>query len=66
MYESSDYHPILGDELPRMAVPAWITPELIDHTIRTWQPYYATRLTPEDAVTMILNVGRLLDVLSRH
>jgi hypothetical protein len=47
------------------ALPAWITPDLIDETIRVWQPYYATRLTAEDAVTMILNVGRLLDVLSR-
>lgn len=44
--------------------PLWITPELINLTIRTWQPYYRSPLSPEDAVTMILNVGRLYEVLS--
>ncbi len=47
------------------ALPAWITPELIEETIRVWQPYYATRLTPVDAVTMIQSLGQLFDVLSR-
>lgn len=44
--------------------PDWITPELIETTIRVWQPYYAEVLSPEDAVTMILDVGRLFDALS--
>ncbi len=44
--------------------PDWITPELIEQTIRTWQPYYATILTPEEAVTMIQTVGRLYQALS--
>jgi len=44
--------------------PGWVTPELIDLTIRTWQPYYRTPLSPDDALTMILNVGRLYGVLS--
>jgi hypothetical protein len=44
--------------------PDWITPELVEATIRVWQPYYEALLTPEDAVTMILNVGRLYLVLS--
>jgi hypothetical protein len=38
--------------------PDWITPELVEATIRE------ALLTPEDAVTMILNVGRLYQVLS--
>lgn len=46
--------------------PAWITPELIRRTLKTWQPFYAERLTPEDAVTMVLNVGRLFGLLSRE
>jgi len=46
------------------ATPAWITPELVQRTIEVWQPYYATTLSPEDAVTMILSVGRLYDVLA--
>lgn len=44
--------------------PDWITAELIERTIHVWQPFYPTLLTPEEAVTMILNVGRLFDVLS--
>jgi hypothetical protein len=44
--------------------PTWITPELVEQTIHVWQPYYGPVVTPEDAVTMILNVGRLFDVLS--
>ena len=44
--------------------PEWITAELIEQTIRTWQPYYQALLGPEDAVTMILNAGRLYQALS--
>jgi hypothetical protein len=44
--------------------PDWITPELVEATIRVWQPYYAEVLSPEEAVTMIVSVGRLFDALS--
>lgn len=44
--------------------PDWITAELVEATIRVWQPYYEAILTPEDAVTMIMGVGRLFEVLS--
>lgn len=58
----------IGDDARSRIVPAgtpdWITVELIEQTIRVWQPYYAELLTAEEAVTMILNVGRLFDVLS--
>jgi len=46
--------------------PEWITPELIRRTLQVWQPYYAQRLTPEDAVTMIRSAGELFAVLSRE
>jgi hypothetical protein len=46
------------------ATPDWITPHLIAETIRVWQPYYRDVLTPEEAVTMIRNVGRLYQALS--
>jgi hypothetical protein len=46
--------------------PAWITAELLAMTIRMWQPYYAERLSPQDAVTIVQNVGRLFGVLSRE
>ena len=42
----------------------WITPELIEATIRVWQPYYAEILSPEEAVEMIQSVGRLFQALS--
>ena len=44
--------------------PDWITPELVEQTIRVWQPYYDAILTPEEAVTMIRSVGRLYQALS--
>jgi hypothetical protein len=47
-----------------IAAPPWVTPELIDQTIRVWQPYYAHPLTANDAIAMILNVGTLWRALS--
>ena len=44
--------------------PDWITADLIEATIRVWQPYCDDLLSPEEAVTMILNVGRLYQALS--
>lgn len=55
-------------EEPRLVpagVPAWISRELVEKTIRVWQRYYPKPLTPDDAVTMLLNVGRLFTLLSR-
>ena len=54
--------------VPALAVPAgaprWVTPELLADTLRVWQPYYGN-LTPQDALSIILNVGNLFDVLRR-
>lgn len=44
--------------------PTWVTAELIEHTIRVWQPYYADPLTPIDALAIIQSVGRLIEVFS--
>ena len=44
--------------------PDWITADLIEQTIRVWQPHYEAVLTPEEAVTMIQTVGRLYQALS--
>lgn len=43
--------------------PAWVTPELIDATIRAWQRHYPRPLTREDATEILLSVGRLFDAL---
>lgn len=50
------------DSIPDGA-PSWITSELIANTLDTWQPYYAERLTVDDAVAILQAVGRLADVL---
>jgi len=55
-------------EAERLSLPAgtpdWITPELVEATIRTWQPYYKTPLTIDDAIEIIRNAGLLFDALS--
>ena len=58
---------VMKDARPRIlpaGTPEWITAELIEATIRVWQPYYQATLTPDEAVTMIQSVGRLYEVLS--
>lgn len=52
-----------GPDLVPAGAPDWVTAELISDTLSTWQPYYADTLTPEDALRIILNVGRFIDVL---
>lgn len=43
--------------------PRWVTADLIAKTIRVWQRYYPEPLTADDALSMIINVGNLFDVL---
>lgn len=45
--------------------PSWITPELIGHTLRVWNPYYDDSLTVDDAVNILTGVSRLIGALSR-
>jgi hypothetical protein len=45
--------------------PNWVTEDLIELTLSTWQPWYKRQLTPEDALAIIMNVGRMFEVLSR-
>ena len=59
---------VTAQTLQEIAVPAgtprWVTPELLADTLRVWQPYYGT-LTPQDGLSIILNVSNLFDVLRR-
>ena len=54
--------------VPQGVVPAgapnWVTSELLAQTIEVWQPYYREPLTSDDALEMLLGVGRLLRVLA--
>lgn len=56
------------EEAARLSLPAgtpdWITPELVEVTIRTWQPYYESPLSIDDAIEMIRNAGLLFNALS--
>ncbi len=54
----------LPPDLSLQGLPSWITPDLIAETIGAWQPYYAQRLTPEDAIGILLSVGNLFGFLS--
>lgn len=47
----------------QVRAPGWVTEALIADTIQTWQPYYDTPLTEQDAIEMLVNVGRLFDML---
>jgi hypothetical protein len=44
--------------------PPWISGELIEETLRVWQPYYAELLTVDDAVAIIQAVKQLLREIS--
>lgn len=44
--------------------PHWVTLELIEQTIQTWQPFYADQLIPEDALGIIMGVSRMVNELS--
>ncbi len=46
--------------------PPWVTAELIWTTIETWQPYYPKPLTEHDALCIVLDVGRLLEVVQEN
>jgi len=43
--------------------PSWVTARLIQQTIILWQPYYEENLSSEDAVAIILTIGRLFNVV---
>lgn len=44
--------------------PTWITAELIEHTLQIWQPFYEEQLIPEQAMEIIMGMGRMVDLLS--
>jgi hypothetical protein len=46
--------------------PAWITADLVDYTIRVWQPFYKQPVTVDEAIAIIEGAGRLLRILARE
>ena len=43
--------------------PAWVTQDLIQTTLRVWQPYYDAALSRQDAIAIILAASQLVDAL---
>lgn len=63
MQRLREFHPESDPALPP-GTPAWITPELVQLTLTTWQPFYEARLSVADAVRILVGTGRLFGVLS--
>ena len=59
-----EYDPPLPPGVSPPGAPSWITADLIELTLKTWQPFYETQLTPDDALAIIIEVGRLFEALS--
>ena len=49
---------------PPSDAPAWITAELIRLTRIVWEPLYKAQLSVEEAVSILMSVGRLSGVLA--
>lgn len=47
----------------RSNAPPWASQELIESTLRVWQPYYSVALTLDDAKQILFSVGRMIDLL---
>ena len=62
MASADSYLEKAGPEVPA-GLPGWITLELIEETMRVWQPYCTEPLTTSDACEILLNVAQLFDVL---
>jgi len=43
--------------------PSWITPEVMEDTLKTFRPYYEEGLTPVEALEMLIRVGHLFELL---
>ena len=56
------YAGVVEIEVPRGA-PCWITADLLEDTLAVWQPRYLTILTFDDALEMLLNIGRLANAM---
>ena len=46
--------------------PDWVTIELLENTVKTWQPFYNQRLLALDALEIVLNMSKLIDSLEQR
>jgi hypothetical protein len=59
----ADDSAVIPDSRRPPGAPAWVTAELLADTIATWQSHYLKPLTDEEALDLVLGVGRLFDAL---
>lgn len=43
--------------------PEWVTPDLLNHTLEVWNPYYDEQLTVTEALDILMAVSRLADAV---
>jgi hypothetical protein len=60
---ATDDCPETASAISPSEMPRWITEELITETIRVWQPRYGKPISTDEALQIILSVGRLREVL---
>jgi len=48
---------------PKQALPVWISEQVIAETKEVWSPKYGHALTTEEALEILLSMGRLLDAI---
>jgi hypothetical protein len=48
---------------PTEPLPKWVSRDLVAETIAVWSPKYGSRLTEREAIEILLDVGRLFDVV---
>lgn len=63
--KSQPSHPATRRTIVPAGAPSWVTAELIELTLKTWQPFYSHQLIESDALEMIAGVDRLFGVVSR-
>jgi hypothetical protein len=64
MSKSKSHRPFSKPDATSSSAPTRITPELIEHTLRVWQPYSRRELGPDDAVEIIQNATGFFKLLS--
>lgn len=46
--------------------PSWVTVELLNETLRVWQPYYDTPLRVDDALEILLQSAALCRLITNR
>ncbi len=55
-----------GSTMLPPGTPLWVSIELIELTKKVWEPRYGKPLSVEEAITIVLNAGRLFELLKRE